>query len=67
MTHEELLQWIDSPIKELLQKYMQLVMSEESVSFVCNANDGWKSDAPKFTEEEVEILQSIEKEILKYW
>ncbi len=51
--------------KELLTKYMLLVMSEEGVSFVDNANSTWHSNAPKFTDEEIATLEAIEKEVLK--
>lgn len=56
----------ETPFKNLLEKYMRLVMSEESVSYLTCINDKFKrSDAPEFNIEEIEVLTSIEKEILK--
>ena len=45
----------------LLKKYMSHVMDNESVSFVENANNAWS--AVKFTDNELEILKAIHKEI----
>lgn len=57
--------WMDLPYKELLTKYMLLVMSEEGVSFVDKTNSTWHYNAPKFTDEEIATLEAIEKEVLK--
>ena len=50
--------------KGLLNKYMRLVMSEEDVSYLSCINDGWNYGSPKFTDEEIELLKEIEKEIV---
>ena len=57
---EELLN-LHSVSISLLKKYMSHVMDNESVSFVENANDSWSN--VKFTDNELEILKSIHKEI----
>tara|TARA_R110000782_G_scaffold249769_1_gene336998 strand:+ start:490 stop:666 length:177 start_codon:yes stop_codon:yes gene_type:complete len=49
--------------KELLKKYIQLIISEESVNYLSNCNSSWGSDAPEFTEDEIKELKSIAKEV----
>jgi len=50
---------------ELLKKYMQLILAEESVTYLSCAMDGWKHGAPKFTDEEMQVLKRIDDEIHK--
>ncbi len=45
--------------RELLKKYMKLIMDWESVSFLDHASE------LDFTEEELEELKEIEKEVLQ--
>lgn len=52
---------INSVSISLLKKYMAHVMDNESVSFVENANDSLSK--VKFTDNELETLKSINKEI----
>jgi hypothetical protein len=49
--------------KKLLKKYIQLIVSEESVNYLSNCNSAWTSDAPKFTDNEIIELKSIAKEV----
>lgn len=58
-------EWMDLPYKELLTKYMRLVLEAESVTYVDDANSTWFPDVPKFTDEEIATLEAIEKEVLK--
>ena len=49
--------------KELLKKYMGLVISEESVSYLRFANHPWCPEAPTFTNEDLVELHAIQEAI----
>lgn len=55
--------WIDSPFHSLLKKYMRHILDEESITYLSKINS-WSS-SQTFTDEEIEILEKIEKEIME--
>ena len=54
----------DSPdYKELLYKYMELIIAEEGISYIERANDPFNRNSLRFNQEELEDLKAIESYI----
>jgi len=50
--------------RQLLQKYMQLVLDNEGTTFVMYADTAYTKDCkPAFTEEEIKLLADLDRRV----
>lgn len=53
---------VDMDYRDLLVKYMALVIQEEGISYLNHVEFPWGINPVKFTEQEMSLLRQIERE-----